>query len=319
MSKSNPTILITGGTGFAGSHLVEALLKKGAKNIHVTSYGTRDSLVKQLLAPQHIHSLDLTNKNKTEKLFENLHPDQIYHLAAYAAVGDSFDKTSQVLENNLKLQLNVLESVKKYTPQARVLVVGSSMEYDFLRKSTSKISESHPLGPVSPYAVSKVLQDLLALSYQRSYQLDIIRVRPFNHIGERQSPDFVVSSFAKQIVAIERKESSGLKVGNLKAIRDFSDVRDVVLAYLLLMEKGESGEVYNIGSERGYPIEEILGMLIKVSSAQVKITKDKRRLRPSDVPSVVADVTKIKKLGWRPTSDIEPTIKRVLDYWRKRS
>jgi GDP-4-dehydro-6-deoxy-D-mannose reductase len=312
-------ILITGGTGFAGSHLVEALLKKGLTDIHVTNFSDTPSLVHQLLPADNIHTVDLADAEATAKLFYALQPNHVYHLAAYAAVGDSFQKTKAILENNLILQLNVLDAIKRHVADARTLVVGSAMEYDFSQVKAPTIDEQVPLGPVSPYAVSKVLQDLLGYSYARSYQLDIVRTRPFNHIGERQSPDFVVSAFAQQIVAIEKGQQDSLQVGNLEAVRDFTDVKDVVQAYITLMEKGLAGEVYNIGSGRGYTVRQILDMLIELAKVEITVQTDPNRLRPADVPITVANIDRIKQLGWQPTIDIKQTLQRVLEYWREQS
>src|SRR5258708_23463810 len=197
-------------------------------------------------------------------VFKKGQPACIYHLAAYASVGDSFENAQKILEHNLRLQMNVMEALREHAAKARILVIGSAMEYDVISHAFPQpvaISEMQPLGPVSPYAVSKVIQDLLSLSYAYSYGLDIVRARPFNHIGERQTTDFAVPSFAKQIVAIERGEQKEIQVGNLAAVRDFTDVKDVVQAYILLMEKGNTSEVYNIGSGVGHSMQEVLDVL----------------------------------------------------------
>jgi GDP-4-dehydro-6-deoxy-D-mannose reductase len=311
------TILITGGTGFAGSHLVEALLEENAKNIHVTSATGGRGYVHDLLPEEHIHQLDLTNVSETAELIRSLRPTQIYHLAAYAAVGNSFEKTQEVLDNNTQLQLSILEAVRHHSPTARVLVVGSAMEYDLVHANTTDISEETPLGPTSPYGVSKVIQDLLSYSYAQSYKLDVVRTRPFNHIGERQSAEFAVPAFAKQIVAIEQGKQSSLSVGNLDAIRDFTDVKDMMKAYIVLMEKGMSGEVYNIGSGQGYTMRQILDMLVEMAQVTIEVEVDPQKLRPLDVKRAVANSTKINQLGWKPTIPLKNTLVRILEYWRQ--
>lgn len=311
------TILITGGTGFAGSHLVEALLERGYQNIHVTTFDLRETYVGQLLPPNHIHTLDLTDKDSTHALLQQLQPEHIYHLAAAAAVGKSFDVTKKTLDNNLHLQLNLFDAIKKQSSQARILAVGSALEYDTLSsEKNEKFSELSPLGPSSPYALSKILQDMLAFLYFQSHKLNIVRVRPFNHIGERQALGFVVSDFAKQIIAIENGTQSEIRVGNLDAVRDFTDVKDISQGYILLMEKGTVGEVYNLGSARGYSIQEILDTLIKFSSKTIEVVVDQEKFRPLDVASVIADNEKIKKLGWEPVIPITDTLKRVLEWHR---
>ncbi|MBU1885965.1 GDP-mannose 4,6-dehydratase [Patescibacteria group bacterium] len=318
-----PTILITGGTGFVGSHLVEALIESGQKNIHVTNYSDKPGFVHQLLPPEQIHKLDLTDQEKTFALIKKLQPNHIYHLASLAAVGKSFNNTKQVLDNNTQLQLNILEAVKQFTPQSRLLVIGSAMEYDLINSypghSSQAVTETYPLGPASPYGVSKTIQDLLAYAYAQSFNLDIIRVRPFNHIGERQTPDFAVPAFAQQIVAIENGQQKNLKVGNLTAVRDFTDVKDMVKAYLLLMEKGKSGQVYNIGTGHGYEMQKVLDILISLAKTKIEVEIDQARMRPSDVPIAVANPKKIQDLGWQPTIKLEKTLERILLYWRSQS
>ena len=327
-------ILVTGGTGFAGSHLVETLLAHQYKDVHVTSF-RGNGYLENILPNENVHQLDLGDFAAVQKLLVELKPTQIYHLAAFAAVASSFEQAHLVLENNLKLQLSLLEAVRDNLPQTRVLIVGSGMEYDLVSSTQLSlleslqqrfkglsapdhtISELYPLGPVSPYAVSKVIQDLLGLSYAYSYNLDIVRVRPFNHIGERQTTDFAIPSFAKQIVAIERGEQNRISVGNLAAVRDFTDVRDVCEAYQTVMEKGVTKEVYNIGSGKGYSMQKMLDMLCQLSTAQIRIEVDPTKVRPLDVPSIIADSSKIKLLGWQPQIEIKETLGRILAEWRK--
>ncbi len=317
---NQPTILITGGTGFVGSHLVEILIELGQKNIHVTSYSDKPEFVHKLLPQEQIHQLDLTNQEKTFALIKKIRPDQIYHLASLASVGKSFNNTKQVLDNNTQLQLNILEAIKQFSPQSRLLIIGSAMEYDLATKysnhDSQAITETYPLGPANPYGVSKIIQDLLAYAYFQSFKLNIIRVRPFNHIGERQTPDFAIPTFAQQIVAIENGQQKTLKVGNLTAVRDFTDVKDMVQAYLLLMEKGKIGQVYNVGTGHGYIIQEVLNILISLAKVKIEVEIDQTRMRPSDVPVAVANPKKINDLGWQPTIELKKTLERILAYWR---
>lgn len=320
---NQPTILITGGTGFVGSHLVELLVESGQKNIHVTSYSDKPGVVHQLLSSEQIHKINLTNQEDTFALIKNIQPDQIYHLASLAAVGKSFDNTKHVLDNNTQLQLNILEALRRFSSHSHLLVIGSAMEYDLINDypgySPKSVNEFYPLGPASPYAVSKTMQDLLAHSYAQSFDLDIIRARPFNHIGERQTPDFAIPAFAQQIAAIEKNQQKSLRVGNLAAVRDFTDVKDMVRAYLLLMERGESGRVYNIGTGHGLSIQEVLDILLNLSKLKIEVEIDQARMRPSDVPVAVANPKKIQDLGWQPTIELKETLQRILDYWRSQS
>ena len=322
IDSTQPSILITGGTGFAGSHLVEALLAQGQQNIHVTTTSLKPSFVSTLLPESSFHQLNLIDRDATFRLIQELQPAQIYHLAALAEVGSSFDKTQEIIQDNTQLQLNLLEAVRECCPQTKILVVGSGMEYDLIQNpalqadKAHQISEQDPLGPVSPYAVSKVLQDLLALSYHYSYDLKVIRVRPFNHIGERQSPNFVVASFAQQIVKIERGQQDKIQVGNLAAIRDFTDVKDMVKAYILAMNQGKVGDVFNIGSGVGQSIERILSLLCEQANVHIQVEVDENRIRPLDIPVAIANNRKITALGWEPTTPIENTLARIVNYWR---
>lgn len=306
------TILITGGTGFAGSHLVEHLLEVGQTDIHVTTVSDSASYVHGLLPTSQIHKVDLTNQQATFDLIKSLAPTQIYHLAALSSVAGSFEVTEKIIIENTRLQINILEAVKQFSPKTRLLVIGSALEYDLLQHQAESIDELHPLGPANPYGVSKVNQDLLALSYVYAYKLDIVRARPFNHIGERQTPDFAVAAFAQQILDAKTHGTPEIKVGNLSAIRDFTDVKDIVRAYVLLMEKGTTGDVYNIGRGQGYPMEDILRTMIELAGVDVEIVIDQERFRPIDIPQIVANIRKIKALGWEPTIPLTETLARIL-------
>jgi len=310
-------VLITGGTGFAGSHLAELLVARGIENIHVTQYSNKE--LPSLPAFQQViaHAVDLTNAAATAALIEQIKPTQIYHLAAFAYVGKSFEKGTEVLHNNIQLQVNILNAVKLHAPDARVLIVGSAEEYGMsVTEAELPITEDHPFRPVNPSPVSKITQDMLAYAYFQSYNLNIVRVRPFNHIGERQTDEFAIASFGKQIVAIERGQQPHLKVGNLSGIRDFTDVKDMVAAYALLMEKGIAGEVYNVGSGRGVAMQEVVSILISLAQVPIQIETDESRLRPLDIPVIVANNEKIMQLGWRPTIPLAESLQRVVGYWR---
>lgn len=324
-------ILITGGTGFVGSHLVEELKAKGFTNIFVTNYSADAGYVGTLLSADHILTADLTKKDETFSVVERVKPQWIFHLAAIAVVGQSFEQAATIFQNNTLLQLNVLEAMREHVPQARILVIGSGMEYGIVPKlfeqhlgSTQQldridsegIDEETTLRPTSPYAVSKVTQDLLGLSYAYSYNLDVVRVRPFNHIGERQTTDFAIPAFASQIVAIEQGKQQKIQVGSLEAIRDICDVKDVVKSYILLMQKGQAKEVYNVGGGVGYTMQSILAKMCSLSTVHIPIETDPARFRPIDVPIAIADIRKIKSIGWIPTITLDESLKRVLEEWR---
>jgi GDP-4-dehydro-6-deoxy-D-mannose reductase len=201
-----------------------------------------------------------------------------------------------------------------------VLIAGSADEYGMIRPDELPVNETTPLRPYNPYAVSKVAQDLLGYQYFASHGLPVVRVRPFNHIGPRQSPAFVTSDFAKQIAEIELDlREPKLRVGNLDARRDFTDVRDMVQAYHLALERGEPGEVYNLGAEQAYSIEQVLEMLLELSDVKIEVVQDTTRLRPTDVPVVVSDCSRFRQsTGWRATVSMEDSLRDILDYWRER-
>jgi GDP-4-dehydro-6-deoxy-D-mannose reductase len=312
------SILVTGGTGFAGSHLLDLLVQvQPESELHATSFrGKNDGTLPSSIT---IHPLDMSDAEAVNTLIKELQPTQIYHLASFAAVHGSHSNPAAVLQNNITLQVNLLEAVRNYSPKSRVMVTGSGEEYGQVEPQQVPVNENVPLTPVNPYAVSKVAQDLLAQAYYLSYGLDIVRVRPFNHTGERQTADFVVPSFAKQIVCIERGEQTDIKVGNLDAVRDFTDVKDMVKAYAVVMEKGVAGAVYNIGSGKEVKIQDILDQLRALSTTDIKVVVDQTRIRPLDVPRMIADNGKIKELGWEPTIPLTETLQRVLAYWRSQS
>lgn len=321
VDQNEQAVLVTGGTGFAGRHLLRALLDQGYTNVHTTHYGKSGRTLPEVCADPHIHvhQLDLTNATAVGEFISQLQPSQIYHLASIAAVGKSFEQAESLMNNNIMLQLHLLNAVKDHAPAARVLIIGSAEEYGRVPEQyqEKKIDELCPFNPVNPYAVTKVTQDLLAQAFYFSYQLNIVRARPFNHIGEGQTDEFVVPAFASQIAAIEQGKQEVIKVGNLSSIRDFTDVKDMVRAYVTIMEKGVTGEVYNIGRGQGWKIREILDMLLAHSTHQVPVEVDTARLRPSDVAYFVADNTKVSSLGWSPKLPIEHTLERILNEWRE--
>lgn len=311
-SNPNPVILITGGTGFAGSHLVEYLVAQNEHNIHVTSHSGKDEYLNQFIPKENIHRLDLNNQTQVEDLIKNLQPDHLYHLASISTVENSFEKMREIMQNNITLQINLLDAVKKFSPKSRVLVITSAEQY---KKSEEKLSETSPIEPNNPYAVSKATQDMLAYVYT-ALGLDIVRVRPFNHIGERQKTNFAVPAFASQIAKIEKNQQVSLQVGNLEAIRDFTDVKDMVRAYHLLMKKGVSGEVYNVGSGYGIKVKDVLEKLIRLAKVKIQVVEDPARMRPVDNHFIVADNSKIVALGWHPAIPIDETLVRTLNYFR---
>lgn len=311
--------LITGATGFAGSHLAEFLL---TKNWSVFGTYLTDDSLKGLNSLKKVNfvKLDLLNVKETQKLISLVKPDRVYHLAALTAPGISFIRPYETINNNLLAQINLLEVIRNLKLKTKILIVGSADEYGLVNQKDIPIDEKTPLNPTSPYSVSKIAQDFLGLQYFNSYQLPIYRVRPFNHIGPRQNENFVVPSFCKQIAQIEKgKQEKVIKVGVLTTIRDFTDVCDIIKAYYLLVEKGKPGEVYNIGSSRGYQIGQILKILLSLTPLKIKVQVDQSLLRPVENPVIIADCQLFKKVtGWQPKIPLEKTLKDTLEYWRKK-
>lgn len=313
-------ILITGASGFVGSHLVDHLAQDTSNILFGTSFSKNgaNNLEKNKEKIQ-LLNVDLRNEEEVYNLVDKVKPDVIYHLAAFTSAADSFKSPRETVLNNIACQINIFEAMRKSNLlDSKTLVVASAEVYGSVKKEDLPMDEETPLNPTNPYAVSKLAQDFLGRQYYLSYGLKTVRVRPFNHVGPRQAPVFVVSSFAQKIAEIEKgKREPVLPVGNLEAKRDFSDVRDVVKAYLLLMEKGEFGEVYNIGSGKSYKIVEILDILLSFSSVKIKVQADQSLFRPIDDPELVCDPTRINQLtGWKPEIPIEKTLKDTLDYWR---
>ncbi|MBN1428783.1 MAG: GDP-mannose 4,6-dehydratase [Anaerolineae bacterium] len=312
--------LITGVDGFVGGHLAQHLADQQDTTIIGTTWLSTNQYPHLEKLGVHLHQIDLTNEEATHQLIEDTRPDHIYHLAGQSFVPESFKHPWETLRNNIQAQLNILQGIVKQGLETRVLVVGTAEVYGPISPSEVPTNEQQPLHPTSPYGVSKVAQDMLGLQYFHSHQVAAIRVRPFNQIGPGQSQRFVIPAFASQIAAIEKgSQEPIIKVGNLAAKRDFTDVRDMVRAYLLLLQHGEPGEVYNIGSEQAYSIQEILDTLLGMTEIPIEVQIDPDRFRPVEIPIMQADNSKIQAAtGWRPTYSIEQSLADILAEWRAR-
>ncbi len=314
-------VLITGVTGFAGSHLCDLLLTK--EDVEIFGVKRWRSQTENI---EHLHSKitllegDIRDSTSMREILKEVRPDRIFHLAAQSFVLTSWKLPMEVLETNIMGQLNLLEGVRSLGLDPLIHIAGSSEEYGLVQPEDLPLKEETPLRPLSPYGVSKVVQDLLGFQYFKSYGMRIIRTRGFNHTGPRRGSVFVTSDFAQQISLIEKKRIKPvIRVGNLEAVRDFTDVRDMMRGYWLALEKGEPGEVYNIASGKGIKIREVLDCLLKLSGVEVKIEEDPEKMRPSDVPILIGDSHKFReKSGWRPEIPFEKTLRDILDYWRER-
>lgn len=313
-------ILITGITGTVGAFLAHELLADDPTvEIHGTyRWRSRMEKVKPLEKDVRLVECDVRDGSSVRRLISEVQPDRVYHLAAQSNVQTSRHAPADTLSTNVIGLVNLLEAVRDLRPEARILVPGSSEEYGLQTPSEQPIREENDLRPLSPYAVSKVAQDMAALQYAASYKLHIVRTRAFNHTGPGREDVFVESSFARQIAEIEAglREPS-IHVGNLDVVRDYSDARDVVRAYRLALEKGTSGEVYNICSGTGLLIGEILRMLMQISGVEAAIVPDKSRTRQREAPAIVGDSTRFRRLtGWAPQIPFRQTLQDILDYWR---
>jgi len=312
-------VLITGITGFAGSHLADlCLTKKDVEVYGIIRWRSRTENIEHIWDRLRLLECDLRDASSTRDVIEEIRPDRIFHLAAQSFVPTSWKAPTESLTTNVIGQVNVFEAVRKLDIDCAIQIACSSEEYGMVFPEEVPIRESNPLRPLSPYGVSKVGQDMLGYQYFMSYGMKIVRTRGFNHTGPRRGPVFVCSDFAKQIVDIEKGvREPYMEVGNLDARRDFTDVRDMVRAYWLALEKGKPGTAYNICTGTSFSIREILDMLIGISGVKVDVRTDKGRLRPSDVPLLQGDNSLFSgDTGWKPEIPMEKTLSDLLDFWR---
>jgi GDP-4-dehydro-6-deoxy-D-mannose reductase len=313
------TLLVTGVTGFVGAHLVDYL---AAERSDVAIHGLVRRGVERVKLPATVRKIEaeIEHPASVDAVFDAVAPDLVVHLAAQSSVHQSWLDPDGTLRTNLHGTLNLLESLRRRRLQPRLLVVGSADEYGATQPASLPLREDCPLRPNSPYAVSKVAQGYLAMQHALSYGTPVVRTRTFPHTGPGRGEMFAEASFARQLAEIElgRREPV-LEVGNLEAVRDFTDVRDVVRAYWLLLEKGEPGEVYNVCSGRGISLREVVERLIALSRTRVELRVDPQRLRPSDIPVLVGDPGRLRATtGWEPRFALERTLQDLLDDWRRR-
>ncbi len=315
-------VLITGITGFAGSHLADFLLEEHPE---IEVWGTyrwrsRRENIEHIEGRIRLLECELDDATAVRRALEAARPDAIFHLAAQSFVPASWVAPADTLQSNILGQTNLFEAIRELELDPVVQIACSSEEYGLVLPGETPIRESNPLRPLSPYAVSKVAQDYLGYQYFQSYGIKAIRTRGFNHEGPRRGEVFVMSNFAKQVAAIEAGLHEPLiRVGNLDAVRDFTDVRDMVRAYFLAAERATPGEVYNIASGKGITIRDMLQKILDRSTVAVRVEVDPARLRPSDVEVLLGDASKFRAAtGWEPRIPLDQTIADTLDYWRAR-
>jgi GDP-4-dehydro-6-deoxy-D-mannose reductase len=315
-------VLITGVTGFAGSHLAEYLLENQPEVEVWGLYRWRSRMenLEGVRGRLRMVECDLRDFTSVHHALGQARPDAIFHLAAQSFVPSSWKAPNDTLVTNLTGQTNLFEAVRFLALDPVIQIACSSEEYGLVHPDEVPIKEDNPLRPLSPYAVSKVGQDMMAYQYFQSYGLKTVRTRGFNHTGPRRGDVFVTSNFAKQLASIEAGlQEPVIRVGNLEAVRDFTDVRDMVRAYWLAVTKGKHGEVYNLATGTGITIQELLDRLLALSTAKVDVVQDPERMRPSDVVRLIGDSTKFRNdTGWVPEVPFDKTLGDLLQYWRER-
>jgi len=291
--------LITGGGGFVGHHL-SALLERSGDEVEICDLET-----------------DITDLDSISARIKDVQPDAIYHLAALAHVGDSWLDPSKVLTVNVVGTGNVLAAARRHVPDATVLAISSAEVYGIVTPNELPLSEVSEVRPASPYAASKAAAEQVALQAARGFGQRVIVVRPFNHVGPGQAPAFAVPALAKRIVDAQAAGATTLTVGTLTTRRDFTDVRDVVVAYRLLVEKGAAGEVYNVASGVDVSIAEIAASLLTLAGADLEFVEDPALIRPVDVPVLRGDAGRLREAtGWSPRIPLEATLADVLESFR---
>lgn len=339
-------VLITGITGFAGSHLAEYLHSldgvevfglhrwrsrldnladlAAADALHSVEPGAGDpDVIRKAFMPGKVNLLggDINDPISMQTAIAATAPDRIFHLAAQSHVPTSWNAPADTLHLNIIGQVNLFEAMRTAKNDATVQIAGSSEEYGLVLPHEVPMTEENPLRPLSPYAVSKVAQDKLAYQYFMSYGIKAIVTRGFNHCGPRQTENFIVATLGKQIADIEAGlQEPTIEVGDLTSKRDLTDVRDIVRAYWALLEVGEPGEAYNIGSGTTRSAQDVLDGYLALTEVRIEVRQDPTRLRPSDVKLLWGDATKFRRIsGWEPKIPFEQTLRDTLDYWRGRA
>ena len=307
--------LVIGGGGFVGPYLVRHLTDDLGSEVTVTK------TVKETLTMDNatVRNLDILDMEQIRTLLEEEKADYLFHLAAQSSVAYSWKNPTLTVDVNIKGCINLLEAIRLVDKKPRVLLIGSGEEYGHIKKDECPIIEDNVVRPGNIYAATKSCQNMLGRIYSDAYNLDIMMVRAFNHIGPNQTPMFVVADFCKQVADIEKgKQEPVINVGNLSAKRDFTDVRDVVKAYAKLVAGGKRGETYNVGTGHAVAIQDILNKIISMSDKDIEVKVDPGKLRPVDVPIIEPDISKIKReVGWEPLIPLEQTLRETLEHWRK--
>ncbi|MCS6849872.1 MAG: GDP-mannose 4,6-dehydratase [Gemmataceae bacterium] len=312
-------VLVTGITGFVGGHLAEALLAREGMHLYGLSRSARWPAEWAHLAGQvPLLACDLTDRAAVERVVAQVRPEWVFHLAGYAHVGQSFADVDAVWANNLDATRQLYEAILRWGGRPRILYVSSGHVYGTPAGPEVSFDEASPLQPTSPYAASKAAADLMSYQYSQSAGLHVVRARPLNHVGPRQAPHYAVANFARQLAAIEAGQQPPIvETGNLAACRELTDVRDVVQAYVLLLEHGQPGEVFNVGSGQAYSMHTVLDRLIALTRVPVEVRPQAELMRPVDAPVLRLNSSRLRAVtGWAPRWSLEQTLSDALDYWR---
>jgi len=321
--KRNGPVLVTGAAGFGGSHLVEHLLERGEQVVALDHPQARLEHLEAVRDRIEYLACDLADGDTAtiRTVLGGREFKEVYHLAGLASVRRSFGEMRRTLEVNALATLNLLGALLRQGTPPRLLLVGSAEQYGIGPAGEAGFAEDAPQQPVSPYALSKVWQEALGCFYRRTERWPILMTRTFNHTGPRQGSDFVCADFARQIARIElRLDAPVLRVGNLDAARDFLDVRDVVAAYRLVLERGAAGSVFNVCSGRVWRIADLLQILLGHAVIKIKVEVEVARHRPIDIPVLLGDPGRlVRETAWAPQRAMETTLNDLLEYWRVRT
>jgi GDP-4-dehydro-6-deoxy-D-mannose reductase len=309
--------LVIGAGGFVGGHLASELESAGSE---VIVSDVEMEIPRLRAAGRDARSMDILQPESIRSVIGDLRPERIVLLAAQSSVGRSWEDPAGTIKSNILGSVNVLEAVRLTGLRPRILLIGSSEEYGPILDEAMVLDEDMPLAPSNPYAITKTCQEDFGRLYQKAYGQEVLMVRSFNHIGPGQRLGFVVPDFCSSIVSIERGENEPvIMVGNLEARRDLTDVRDVVKAYRLLLERGKVGEVYNVGSGHAVKISTVLDILIRYARVPLRVEIDPAKYRPVEIKSIVAGIGKIKnEVGWNAEIPLESSLIDILEYWRKK-
>ena len=315
--------LITGFSGFVGRHFLDYLnslnepisvlgIDRDAVNFDFNQFGNLECAFKKA---------DLLQSHEWEPLIELFQPDYIVHLASFSSVAFSWVNPIQSFANNTNVFLNLLETVRKVNPRCRILSIGSSEEYGACALDQLPLTEDAKLNPVSPYAVARVSQELLSTVYVDGIGCDIVMTRSFNHIGPGQLDTFVISSFARKLLAIQNGSADAVMLtGDTTIVRDFVDVRDVVRAYDQLLRQGRSGHIYNICSGTGVALKSVIDQMASILGISVVQKIDPQLVRPNDNKAIIGSLKKINdEIGWAPSIPLDTSLRDILNYWRNKS